>query len=285
MLSRKYKEGEWVIRLKGDMGDLDHSLRDPNILRVIDASHPMVGTKYVVWPVYDFEVVVEDKLCGVTHVLRSSEFHVALQDRIRELLGFPAVVVEQFSRFNFKGTPVSKRLLRPLVEEKVVTGWDDPRMPTIEGVKRRGILPEAIRQFTLQVGYGKTEHTFDWSLLFAVNRKILDPISLRVFFVPDPLLLKVEGGALEEPLHPVPPHLRDPREEGRPRPRRPGPLGPAARTSPRMKAGDVFRLMDLYNVRLVEEGQGLPGRVRRRREAPGTAQGPVGRGRRRTRGR
>ena len=104
------------------------------------------GTKYVVWPVYDFEVVVEDKLCGVTHVLRSSEFHVALQDRIRELLGFPAVVVEQFSRFNFKGTPVSKRLLRPLVEEKVVIGLGRPpdahhRGREEEGHRPRGDTP------------------------------------------------------------------------------------------------------------------------------------------------
>jgi glutamyl-tRNA synthetase len=254
MLSRKYKEGEWVIRLKGEMDSLDHSLRDPNILRIISAPHPEVGTKYVVWPVYDFEVVVEDKLCGVTHVLRSSEFHVSLQDRIRELLGFPGVVVEQFSRFNFKGTPVSKRLLRPLVEQKVVTGWDDPRMPTIEGVRRRGIVPEAIRQFTLQVGYGKTEHTFDWSLLFAVNRKILDPVSIRVFFVPDPLLLKVKGAPPRDisiPFHPTDATLgkRDISV-----PSDPGVWIPGGDAST-LKEGDVFRLMDLYNVRLSKRGE------------------------------
>src|SRR4029077_12154243 len=141
-----------------------------------------------------------------THVLRSAEFHVALQDRLRELLGFPEVVVEPFSRFNFKGTPVQKRLLRPLVEEKVVSGWDDPRMPTIEGVRRRGIVSEAIRQFTVQVGYTKAEHTFDWSLLFAVNRKILDPISRRYYFVPDPVKLTVQSAHAREvtiPYHPL----------------------------------------------------------------------------------
>jgi len=254
MLSRQYKEGEWVIRLRGEMENLDHSLRDPNILRIISASHPEVGTKYVVWPVYDFEVVVEDKLCGVTHVLRSSEFHVSLQDRIRELLGFPGVVVEQFSRFNFKGTPVSKRLLRPLVEQKVVTGWDDPRMPTIEGVKRRGIVPEAIRQFTLQVGYGKTEHTYDWSLLFAVNRKILDPISIRVFFVPDPLLLKVRGApsrTVSIPFHPTYGSLgkRDISV-----PSDPDLWVPSGDVST-LKEGEVFRLMDLYNVRISKRGK------------------------------
>ncbi len=254
MLARKCKEGEWVIRFKGELDSLDLSLRDPNILRVIESSHPVVGTKYVVWPVYDFEVVVEDKLCGVTHVLRSSEFHIALQDRVRELLGFPPVVVEQFSRFNFKGTPVSKRLLRPLVEEKVVTGWDDPRMPTIEGVRRRGIVPEAIRQFTLQVGYGKTEHTYDWSLLFAVNRKILDPVSIRVFFVPDPLLLKVKGAPprhLSLSFHPSYDSLGSRDVEV---PSDPSLWVPSADLAT-LKEGEVFRLMDLYNVRLAKKGK------------------------------
>jgi glutamyl-tRNA synthetase len=256
MLTRKYKDGEWVIRLKGELDNLDHSLRDPNILRIIDAPHTLVGTKFVVWPIYDFENVVEDKLCGVTHVLRSSEFHLALQDRLRKLLGFPEVVVEQFSRFNFKGTPVGKRLLRPLVEEKVVTGWDDPRMPTIEGVKRRGIVPEAIRQFTLQVGYGKTEHTFDWSLLFAVNRKILDPISRRVFFVPDPSSLVVKEAPnrrVSIPFHPTDEKLGN----------REMVVGadatlwiPSSDLST-LKDGEVFRLMDLYNVRLSKKGNHL----------------------------
>jgi glutamyl-tRNA synthetase len=252
MLARKYKDGEWVIRLKGDLDNLDHSLRDPNLLRVIDAPHPLTGERFVVWPIYDFENVVEDMLCGVTHVLRSSEFHVALQDRLRALLGFPTVVVEQFSRFNFKGTPVGKRLLRPLVEAKVVTGWDDPRMPTIEGVKRRGILPEAIRQFTLQVGYGKTEHIFDWSLLFAVNRKILDPISKRIFFVPDPVHLTIRGAParlVTIPFHPTDEELgkRDvPVAED---PLLSIPSADLAAISP----GDVFRLMDLYNVLLLNK--------------------------------
>jgi glutamyl-tRNA synthetase len=254
MLARKHKEGEWVIRLKGYMQDADHSLRDPNLLRIIDAAHPVVGRKYVVWPVYDFEVVVEDKLCEVTHILRSSEFHVALQERVRELLGFPPVVVEQFSRFNFKGTPVSKRLLRPLVEKKVVSGWDDPRMPTIEGVRRRGILPEAIKQFTVQVGYGKAEHTFDWSLLFAVNRKILDPISLRIYFVPDPVALKVKKGPARElslPFHPTYENLGR-RETSVPQ----GPhlFVPSADIAA-LKEGEVFRLLDLYNVRLTKKGR------------------------------
>ncbi len=252
MLSRKHKEGEYVVRLKGDLENLDYSLRDPNIMRIIDAPHPLTGTKYVVWPIYDFENVVEDQVCGVTHVLRSSEFHVALQDRLRHLLGFRQVTVEQFSRFNFKGTPVQKRLLRPLVEEKLVTGWDDPRMPTIKGVVRRGIVPAAIKEFTLQVGYTKAEHTFDWSLLFSVNRKILDPISKRLFFVPDPVELEVRGAPTRKvtiPYHPTNElGSREVEASGRF-------LVPSGDLSG-FKPGDVFRLMDMYNVRLLSRDQG-----------------------------
>ncbi len=255
MLSRKFREGEYVVRLKGDLASLDLSLRDPNIMRIIDSPHPLVGTKYLVWPIYDFENVVEDHLCGVTHVLRSSEFHLALQEKLRELLGFPEVVVEQFSRFNFKGTPVSKRLLRPLVEEKVVSGWDDPRMPTIEGVRRRGILSEAIRQFTMLVGYSKTEHTFDWSLLFAVNRKLLDPVSRRLFFVPDPAKVKVKGApsrVVSIPFHPTQAKFGKRQISVRADPTICLPSGDVSA----LKPGDLFRLMDLYNVRLVSRENG-----------------------------
>ncbi|MGD0638278.1 MAG: glutamate--tRNA ligase [Nitrososphaerales archaeon] len=252
MLARKHKEGTFVIRLKGDLASLDYSLRDPNIARIIDYPHPITGEKFIVWPTYDFEVVVEDQLCTVTHILRSSEFHVGLQELIREMLGFPEIRVTQFSRFNFKGTPVQKRLLRPLVEDKLVSGWDDPRMPTIEGVIRRGILPGAIRQFTTEVGYTKSEHTFDWSLLFAVNRKMLDPITRRVYFVPDPAKLRVEGAPERRvtiPFHPVE-KLGDRTLETD------GSFFVPSGDIGKMAEGQVFRLMELYNVRLVSKAPG-----------------------------
>lgn len=249
MLSRKFKEGEWVVRLKGDVSSLDYSLRDPNIFRIIDQEHPVTGGKYSVWPTYDFEVVVEDQICGVTHILRSSEFHSALQDRVRNLLSFRSVHTVQFSRFNFKGTPVQKRLLRPLVEKGLVRGWDDPRMPTIEGVRRRGITSDAIKQFTLQVGYTKSEHEFDWSLLFAVNRKLLDPLTKRLFYVPSPVELKIAGARPKKvaiPFHPD-------KELGS----REIEVGdsvyvPVADVSA-LKLGQTFRLMDLYNLKLTSK--------------------------------
>ncbi|MDV3243612.1 MAG: glutamate--tRNA ligase [Nitrososphaerales archaeon] len=251
MLARKHKEGSYVIRLKGDMSNVDYSLRDPNIFRIIEHDHPVTGSKYIVWPTYNLANAVEDEVCGITHILRSSEFHVALQQLIREKLSFRRVELIQFSRFNFKGTPVHKRLLRPLVEEGLVSGWDDPRMPTVDGVKRRGILPEAIRQFTLQVGYTKSEHEFDWSLLFAVNRKLLDPVSRRVFFVPDPVSLTVEGAPAKKTVIRFHPQA----DMGSRSIETSGDFFVPREDVNAMIEGEVFRLMDLYNVQLVKAGE------------------------------
>ncbi len=244
MLAGAYREGEIVVRYKGDLSSQDYSLRDPNIFRIVDHPHPIQGSKYWLWPVYDFAVVVEDYLCKVTHVLRSLEFHVALQDRLRAHLGFPKINVTQFSRFRFKGTPVSKRLLRPLVEQGFVFGWDDPRMPTIMGLKRRGIDPEALKNFTLDVGYTSTEHEFEWSLLFAANRKVLDPKVRRYMFVADPILLKVKGA----PQKTVNLRFHPDKDLGSRTIQTEGVFYIAGSDAANLQAGKEIRLLELYNV-------------------------------------
>ena len=250
LLAKKHREGTYVIRFKGDMRSPNYSLRDTNLFRVIESPHPLTGTKYVLWPTYDLANAVEDEVCGITHVLRSSEFRNELQQLIREALKFRRLEVIQFSRFNFKGAPVSKRLLRPLVEKKMVSGWDDPRMPTVEGLKRRGIIPETIREFTLQVGYTKTEHEYDWSMLMSLNRKLLDPVSRRMFFVPDPVKLKVDGAPMRTvnlPFHPQ-------NDLGSRAVETSGEFYLSSGDLKGVKEGSVFRLMDLYNVKLASTG-------------------------------
>lgn len=252
LLARKHREGDYIIRFKGDMQNVNYSLRDPNIFRVIEKTHPVTGDRFTLWPTYDVANAIEDEMCGITHVLRSSEFRNELQQMIRDALQFRHLEVIQFSRFNFKGTPVQKRLLRPLVEENLVSGWDDPRMPTIEGLRRRGIIPEAIRDFTVQVGYTKTEHEYDWSILLSVNRKLLDPHSKRIFFVPDPMELKVEGAPKKDatiPFHPD-------RELGHRTIKTDGRFFVSRKDLEALK-GATFRLMDLYNVEL-KPGRGKP---------------------------
>jgi glutamyl-tRNA synthetase len=249
-------EGESVIRFKGDMQNLNYSLRDSNLFRVIQKSHPVTGERYTLWPTYDLANTIEDEVCGITHVLRSSEFRTELQREIREALGFRALDVIQFSRFNFKGTPVGKRLLRPLVEQKLVSGWDDPRMPTVDGLKRRGVVPEAIREFTLQVGYTKSEHEYDWSILLSVNRKILDPRSRRIFFVPDPVELRVERAPNKNVTLPFHPEAdlgeREIVTSGR--------FFVPRADLVTMEKGTTFRLMELYNVKLESAGEELKAR-------------------------
>ena len=255
LVAKKYKEGSYVVRFKGDMKSLNYSLRDTNMFRIIDSPHPLTGTKYTLWPTYDIANAVEDETCGITHILRSSEFRNELQQLIRDALGFRHLEVIQFSRFNFKGAPVSKRLLRPLVEKKVVSGWDDPRMPTVEGLKRRGIIPQTIREFTQQVGYTKTEHEYDWSMLLSLNRKLLDPVSKRIFFVPDPIPLSVEDAPKREATIPFHPQL----DLGSRTVDTAGEFFVAAGDLNSVKKGTIFRLMDLYNVQVVSNGPNASG--------------------------
>jgi glutamyl-tRNA synthetase len=255
LVSRRYKEGEYVVRFKGDMKSDNFELRDTNLFRVIDHPHPLTGTSFSLWPTYDIANVVEDELCGVTHILRSSEFRTDLQQRLRGALGLRSPEVVQFSRFNFRGSPVAKRLLRPLVEQKLVSGWDDPRMPTVDGLVRRGVVPEAVKEFTLLVGYTKSEHEYDWSILLSINRKVLDPSSRRVFFVPEPAPLKVEGAPKRKvvlPYHPTSDlGTREIETNGEF-------LVPRADIEG-LQEGESFRLMDLYNVKLESTRDGFAG--------------------------
>jgi glutamyl-tRNA synthetase len=256
LLAKKHKEGAYVIRFKGDMQNPNYSLRDTNLFRIIDYRHPITGDRYTLWPTYDLANAVEDEICGITHILRSSEFRNELQQLIREALQFRHLEVIQFSRFNFKGTPVSKRLLRPLVEKELVDGWDDPRMPTVDGLRRRGVTPNAIREFTLQVGYTKTEHEYDWSILLSINRKLLDPISRRLFFVPGPIRLDVGDAPkrrVDLPYHPQ-------NELGSRKIDTAEAFYVPSNDFKGMKKGTMFRLMDLYNVKLTSIGSKLSGK-------------------------
>ena len=208
-VSGGFREGEISFRLKGIPNSPNTALRDPVLFRIVDYPHPLKGRDYLLWPTYDFAAAVEDAVCGVTHVLRSSEFTFRdeLQNLIRQHLGLRNPVYVEFARFEFKGTPTSKRVIRELIEKGLIRGWDDPRLSTIDGVKRRGIRPEAIREFTATyagVSYAKKE--YDWSLLYSVNRKFLDASSRRLFFVPEPVRLHVENldiQVVEAPYHPT----------------------------------------------------------------------------------
>ena len=167
-----------VLRLKGDPASLNTVMRDPSLFRVIKKKHFRQGHKYAAWPTYDFAAGVADSLDGVTHALRSKEYELrdelyyALLDR----LGLRKPFVYDFSRLNIRGNALSKRLLKPLVESGKVKGWDDPRLLTLRGLKRRGVLPQAIREFVLEFGLSKVESSPSLEKLLAINIGCSSPL-------------------------------------------------------------------------------------------------------------
>lgn len=208
MLDGGFSEGGAVLRLKGDMKAKNTVLRDPVIFRVCDAVHYRHGRKYRVWPLYDFENAVEDGLQGVTHIMRSIEFgamRVELQDLIKSLLGLPKQTVIQYGRFNITDAITQGREIRELINSKQVSGWDDPRLVTIKALSRRGIQPETFSELAVEVGLSATPTNIDWSVISAINRRYLDPLAKRYFFVENPQRISVEGAPEREvslKLHP-----------------------------------------------------------------------------------
>ncbi len=246
-----------ILRLKGDMASKNTAMRDPTLFRVIESPHPLTGTRYRLWPTYDFAGAVEDSLSGVTHPFRTKEYELRdeVYFHILEKLGLRQPQLMEFARLSIEGMPVSKRKIKPLIEQGLVSGFDDVRLPTLRGLCRRGIVPEAIRQFVVSQGTSKVESVVDFSLVEAANRKILDPRVKRFFFVPDPVKLTVSGLPLKVKrvrLHPAAAMgereialssvFYVPRED-----------------VARFKKGDVFRLKDLCNIKLTHAGKELAG--------------------------
>ncbi|NHJ48063.1 MAG: glutamate--tRNA ligase [Asgard group archaeon] len=254
MIAGDYNVGEIVLRLRGDMKSQNAVMRDPAIFAIRKDEHCIQKRKYSVWPLYDFANAVEDNICGITHVGRSAEFdtRIELQNKIRELLNLlPHPLIFHYSRFNVVGSPASKRKIIPLVEEGKVEGWDDIRLVTIKGFQKRGIVPETIKQISKEVGMTTQPTNIDWSLISATNRKIIDPITNRYFFVENPVVLLVEKGPSPRkcklPLHPDD-HKRGFREVTAHN------LFLISNDDYlKLKVNDEFRLKDLYNVKLLKK--------------------------------
>ncbi|MEM2948431.1 MAG: glutamate--tRNA ligase [Candidatus Anstonellales archaeon] len=253
MLSGKFDEGEAILRYKGNMQSENTVMRDPTLFRIIKGEHYRQKNKYFVWPSYDFEAPILDSIEGVTHAMRSKEYELreALYYSILDDLGLRKPILIHFARLSIKNAPISKRLLTPLVLEGKVSGWDDPRLPTLMGLKRRGIVPEAIRNFVLRFGIGKTESEPGWEILLAENRKLLDPVAKRFFFVKEPILLEVENSRPQTVL------LKDhPDSEKRTR------VFNVAKEfyiqhddAKHLEIGEKIRLKDLFNIEIVEKSK------------------------------
>ncbi len=189
MRAGEFDEGSRTLRAKIDMASPNISLRDPVMYRILKVDHHRQGDKWCIYPMYDFAHCLEDSIEHITHSLCSIEFENQrpLYDWYLGRLGVYHPQQIEFARFNLTNTVMSKRYLRQLVEEGHVSGWDDPRLPTLCGMRRRGYTPEAIRDFLDRIGVAKTESTVDMALLESVLREDLNQRSPRVMGVVNPL--------------------------------------------------------------------------------------------------
>ena len=194
MRGGEFKEGEHVVRLKIDMGSPNINLRDPVIYRIIHASHHKTGDDWCIYPMYDFTHCICDALEGISHSLCTLEFedHRPLYDWVLDNISVnyhPPQI--EFSRLGLEYTVMSKRLLNRLVDEEFVDGWNDPRMPTVSGLKRRGVPARAIRDFCARIGVTKQENTIEMNLLEFCIRADLEKTAPRGMCVIDPLKVVV----------------------------------------------------------------------------------------------
>lgn len=186
----EFRDGEKVLRAKIDMASPNINLRDPVLYRIAHASHHNTGDKWCIYPMYDFAHPLEDAIEGVTHSICTLEFedHRPLYDwvvRECEMKNIPQQY--EFARLNLTNTVMSKRKLKQLVEEKVVDGWDDPRMPTVSGLRRRGYTPEAMRNFAREIGVAKADSVVDTKMLEHFIREDLKLKAPRTMAVLKPL--------------------------------------------------------------------------------------------------
>ena len=252
MIDGGFKEGEAILRYKGNMKSLNTVMRDPTLVRIIEDKHFRQEDKYLAWPSYDFVTPILDAIQGVTHAVRSKEYE--LRDEIYYAiindLELRKPIIVSISRLIIKNNTTQKRVIRKLVQENIISGWDDPRLLTMKALRRRGILPEALREFALSFGVSKSESKeATLEPLFHKNKQLLDPIAKRLHFVKNPVLIKIDGfkTSVSIPFH----HEEDlgsrefivneyvyvDRED--------------------IKIGESLRLKDLCNIRIESESDGV----------------------------
>ncbi|MCC7551764.1 MAG: glutamate--tRNA ligase [Methanobacterium sp.] len=203
-------EGEMVLRVKTDIQHKNPAIRDWVAMRVVEAEHPRIGSKYKVYPMMNFSVAVDDHLCGVTHVLRGKD-HLANSEKQEYLYHHMNWQVPQFihyGRLKMEDILLSTSKARQGIEDGVYSGWDDPRLGTIRAIKRRGIQSEAIHELMMEIGVKIADSTVSWKKIYGLNRAFLEEKAKRYFMVKQPQLVAIEGipeslmGTVERPLHP-----------------------------------------------------------------------------------
>jgi glutamyl-tRNA synthetase len=255
MLAGEYEEKTAVVRIKTDITHKDPALRDYGAFRIVMTPHPRpeVGDRYCVWPLLDFEGAIEDHELGMTHIIRGKDLMDSekRQGYIYKYFGWQypktthwgRVKMHEFGKFSTSG-------LRKAIEDGEYSGWDDPRLPTIRAIRRRGIRPEAIRKFMIEMGVGETDISISMDTLYAENRKLVDPIANRYFFVWDPVELEITGAKpcmITPALHPTEDRgCREIEVSDR--------VYLCREDVEKLEPGSKIRLKDLYNVEVTSMG-------------------------------
>lgn len=255
MLEGGYKAGQAVVRIKTDLSHPNPAVRDWPALRIVEAPHPRVGGRHRVWPLYNFSVAVDDHEMGITHVIRGKEHEVneLRQRTLFEHMGWDYPLAIQYGRLTLAGAVLSKTQTMQGIKAGKFSGYDDPRLGTIAALRRRGFLPQAIKRTILDLGPTPVDASLSWETLASHNRKLVDPKASRYFFVPAPVKLEVQEvpakAQVRVRLHP-----------SKPKGERVIPLqredGALVVFIPKedlegIKEGEIFRLKDLMNVRLL----------------------------------
>ncbi|KAF9566360.1 glutamate-tRNA ligase [Agrocybe pediades] len=208
------EEGQrWCIRAKISVDNPNKAMRDPVIYRCNTLPHHRTGDKWKIYPTYDFACPIVDSIEGVTHALRTNEY----RDRnaqyywMIEAAGVRKVNIWDFSRLNFVYTLLSKRKLHWFVDQKLVGGWDDPRFPTVRGIRRRGMTVEALRQFMLLQGPSQAVVSMEWDSIWTTNKKIIDPVAPRFWAINKDKAVKVtiNGGPSSIEVKSLPKHKKN----------------------------------------------------------------------------
>ncbi|KDR81710.1 hypothetical protein GALMADRAFT_221575 [Galerina marginata CBS 339.88] len=207
-------EGQrWCLRAKVSVDNPNKAMRDPVIYRCNPLPHHRTGDKWKIYPTYDFACPVVDSIEGVTHALRTNEYRDrnAQYTWMLEATGLRKVNIWDFSRLNFVYTLLSKRKLRDFVDQKLVAGWDDPRFPTVRGIRRRGMTVEALTQFMLSQGPSQAVVLLEWDSIWSHNKKIIDPIAPRHWALVTEQLVPVviNGGPSSPEVKSVPKHKKN----------------------------------------------------------------------------
>jgi glutamyl-tRNA synthetase len=260
MLGGKYEAGEAVVRVKTDLDHPNPAVRDWPALRVIDPQkypHPRVGTKYRVWPLYNLASGVDDHLMGITHIIRGKE-HLTNQVRqefMYKHFGWKYPDTIHYGRLKITGATLSKSKIVQGMREGLYKDWDDPRLATFVALQRRGITSEAVKKMMIDVGPKTADIILSWENLNAYNRKIIDPVASRYFFVDSPIELTVnkipKAFNVKLHLHPEYPE-RGFRQysitpEGSENSAKFWVSGEDVNDS---KIGNTIRLMELFNIRI-----------------------------------